>query len=98
MRVLEKDIEAKVVKYAKARGCLVRKMGGFGFAAWPDRLFVLPDGKTFWIEFKRPLIGKLSEGQRALIDELRSMGHIVYVVDDVEKGKAIVEAELARRA
>ena len=97
MPVLEKDIEAKVVRYAKERGCLVRKMGGFGFAAWPDRLFVLPEGKTFWIEFKRPGIGKLSPGQDDMIRLLKIMGHIAYVVDDVERGKAIVEAELARR-
>lgn len=97
MSVLEKDIEAKVVKYAKERECLVRKMGGFGFAAWPDRLFVLPGGKTFWVEFKRPKTGKLSAGQEELIMVLRAMGHVVYVCDDVERGKAIVEAELARR-
>ena len=95
--MLEKDIEAKVVKYAKARGCLVRKMNGFGFSGWPDRLFILPDAKSFWIEFKSPT-GKLSEGQVTLIDELRQMGHVVYVVNDPEKGKAVVEAELGRRA
>ena len=97
MSVLEKHIEDRVVKYAKARGCLVRKMAGFGFSAWPDRLFVLPSGKTFWIEFKRPVVGKLSPGQSSLITTLSDMGHIVYVVDDAERGKAIVEAELSRR-
>lgn len=97
MPVLEKDIEAKVVKYAKERQCLVRKMGGFGFAAWPDRLFLAPGGKTFWIEFKRPKVGKLSPGQEEMIMVMRAMGHVVYVVDDVERGKAIIEAELARR-
>ena len=96
MPILEKDIEAKVVKYAKLRGCLVRKMNGFGFAGWPDRLFLLPEGKTFWIEFKSPT-GVLSEGQKSLIAQMRELGHIVYVVNDVEKGKAIVEAELGRR-
>ena len=96
MPVLEKDIEAKVVKYAKAQECLSRKMNGFGFNGWPDRLFILPNGKTFWIEFKRPG-NVLSPGQEELISQLRQLKHVVYVCNDAEKGKAIIDAELSRK-
>lgn len=95
---LEKDIEAKVVKYAKERGCLARKMNGLGNTSWPDRLFVLPNGRFVWVEFKRPVVGKLSPGQEDLIAELQARSQVVYIVDDVDHGKAIIEAELGRRA
>jgi len=87
--ILEKDIEAKVVKYAKELGCLVRKLSGLGFAAWPDRLFILPNGRHVYIEFKRPG-GKLSPGQSAMVDDLARRGIEVFVVDDVEDGKGII--------
>ena len=89
--MLEKDIEAKVVKWAKAKGLLVRKMNGMGFAGWPDRLFVGDNGRCLWIEFKRPG-GKLSVGQQAIIASLHERGHIVFVVDDVAVGIDIISA------
>lgn len=94
--MLEKDIEARVVKYAKINGILVRKMNGNGFRGWPDRLFILPNRDVFWIEFKTPK-GSLSPSQEVVIGDLTDIRHDVYVCDDVEKGKAIIDAELSRK-
>ena len=98
MRVLERTIENAVVAYAKARGCVVHKMqtGRGGTSGMPDRLFMAPGGKLWWIEFKAP--GKVASPlQEVKIADLRSLGQTVYVCDDREKGKAIIEAELGRR-
>lgn len=53
-RVRESTIEDRVVKWAKGRGILARKMNGLGNASWPDRMFVLPNGVVAFVELKRP--------------------------------------------
>lgn len=81
---LEKQIEGKVVKWAREHGILTRKMNGDGYRGWPDRLFVLRNGKTLWIEFKRPG-GKESELQKVMLDNLRELGHEAHVYSDAVK-------------
>jgi hypothetical protein len=51
--MLEKQIEKKVCDYAKERGMLVYKFTSPNRMAVPDRLFICPDGRVFFIEFKR---------------------------------------------
>jgi hypothetical protein len=85
MPVLEKDIENKVTKIAKREGWMTRKMNGLGNRSWPDRLYISPEGRIVWIEFKRP-DGALSEGQKALIDDLRLFKQSVFVCYSVEEG------------
>ena len=84
MPVLEKDIEKAIVKKAKALGCLALKINGLGQRSWPDRLFIRPDGVVIWMEIKRPG-GILSEGQKAMIDELKTHNQYVVVCYSVEE-------------
>lgn len=72
---------------------MVRKMNGLGFAGWPDRMFIAPNGRVFWIEFKRPG-HKPTPIQFALHCQLRGRKHDVAVIDDVEEGKQFVLEEL----
>ncbi len=89
--MLEKTIEKAVCDYAKSRGCFVHKMqtarGGTG--GMPDRLFHYR-GRTWYIEMKR-FGGKLSALQTACIDDLRYHKIHVYVVDNVEYGRSIID-------
>lgn len=97
MPLLEKDIENKVVRYAKQLGCLVRKMNGLGARAWPDRMFITPSGKVFFIEFKAP--GKAIEkgsAQELFIHELQLRKVHAYEINDAEKGCAVIDAECSR--
>lgn len=87
----EKSIELAVVKFAKDRGFLIRKMNGAGYRGWPDRAF-FKNGKCFFIEFKR-LGKKLDPLQVTMKQVLGDRGFRSYMVDDVEKGKAIVAME-----
>jgi hypothetical protein len=68
-------------------------MNGQGFRAWPDRLYIFPNGVFFFIEYKRP--GEVpSQAQTYLHQLLAMLGHRVYpCVDSVEDGKAIVDHE-----
>lgn len=87
---LEKDIEKTVCEYAKSLGCLVYKFTSPSRRSVPDRLFILPDGKgVFFIEFKRRG-QKPTAGQAVEIEKIRAKKARVYVVDDKQKGKEIL--------
>lgn len=88
--MLEKQIEAKVCEYAKNKGLLVYKFTSPNRMAVPDRMFVTPDGKVFFVEFKR-------EGQKPTVaqdrEHTRLRGHNVrvFVIDNVEQGKFVID-------
>jgi hypothetical protein len=89
LKQLESDVEAKVVKYAKSRGCLERKMNGPGYRGWPDRLFGY-NGKIIWVEFKRP--GKEPTNLQDYVhDRLERHGFDVKWVDSVADGKNLID-------
>ena len=88
-RLLEKQIEEKVNTYAKEQGYLVYKFTSPQRVAVPDRLYINPRGKVYFVEFKR-------EGQRPTPaqqrehDRLRDQGVVVYVIDNVPAGVKMV--------
>lgn len=90
---LEKDIEKKVCDYAKSKGCLVYKFTSPSRRSVPDRLFITPNGVVFFIEFKRRG-QKPTASQEVEINKIWSNGGNVRVVDDVERGKGIVDLML----
>jgi hypothetical protein len=84
-----------VVKYAKERECIAIKLtmaGPMGSQGWPDYLFIGPQGDVFFIEFKKDG-GKPTPLQLQRHKELADRGHAVYVVDDVGRGKRVVDME-----
>jgi hypothetical protein len=88
--MLEKHVESKVCEYAKTKGLLVYKFTSPAKRSVPDRLFVLPDGRMFFCEFKRegatPTVQQSREHLR-----LRQQKVSVFVIDNVEDGKAMVD-------
>lgn len=88
--MLEKQIEAVVCEYAKVRGLLVYKFTSPARAAVPDRLLVCPDGRVFFIEFKREG-QKPTPAQEREHDRLRRHRINVFVVDNVDSGKIIID-------
>lgn len=88
--VLEKDIEGPVKKYASAKGFYVRKFKSPANRSVPDDIFATPKGTVFFIEFKRP--GKAAtKAQQDEHDYMRARGLKVYVIDNVEKGKVLID-------
>lgn len=90
---LEKVIEKKVCDYAKAKGILVFKFTSPARRSVPDRMFILPGGKVFFIEFKRKG-QKPTDAQTVEIKKMEKQGSHVHVVDNVLEGKEIIDAEL----
>ena len=88
--MLEKQIEAKVCEYARERGLLVYKFTSPARAAVPDRLFILPSGKAFFVEFKREG-QKPTPAQEREHHRLRQHKVSVFVIDSVADGKAMVD-------
>jgi len=90
--MLEKDIEKKVCEYARSKGCLAYKFTSPNRAAVPDRLFIYK-GKVWFIEFKAP-------GKKPTAPQLREHSILathyldVFVIDDVEMGKMIIDAKI----
>ena len=97
MSTREATIEASVVRGAKALGVVVIKLAASkgGTTGWPDRLFVLPNGRTLWIELKRPG-AEPTPLQLYRHQLLRSLGHRVEVHDTV--GGALRALEQALRS
>jgi hypothetical protein len=89
---LEKDIEAKCVQHAKSLGILIYKFTSPSRRSVPDRLFVLPGGRVFWVEFKRGG-HKPTAAQEVEIEKIRKQGGTVYVVDNVKSGNTIIGGE-----
>ena len=87
--MLEKQIENKVCTYAKTLGFLAMKFTSPQRSAVPDRLFV-HSGVFFFIEFKAPG-NKPTPAQTREHIRIRDAGGYVFVVDNIDKGKYIVD-------
>ena len=89
-KMLEKQIEEKVNTYAKEQGFLVYKFTSPQRAAVPDRLYITPRGKVFFVEFKREGM-KPTPAQQREHERLREQGVMVYVIDNVVVGEFMVD-------
>lgn len=98
--MLEKQIEAKGVKYANSRGVSPYKFSSPNRMGVPDRMLLanvalehreIVARYVRFIEFKRSEGGKLSPSQDREISHLRQMGYVVDVVNDPAATVAIVD-------
>jgi hypothetical protein len=89
--MLESKIEAAVCDYAKGKGLLVYKFTSPSRRAVPDRMFILPWGQVFFIEFKatgaKPTVPQEREHAK-----LRDQNSSVYFVDSIEDGKQVIDS------
>lgn len=87
--MLERDIEKRVTDYATKKGFWSRKFTSPQRRGVPDRVFARC-GQVFWIEFKAA--GKKPTPlQESEIAKMRAVGLTVHVIDDVAKGKALID-------
>ncbi len=86
----EKVIERKLIAAVKAAGGIAPKFTSPGLDGMPDRLILMPGGKTAFVEVKatgckpRPL-------QVSRHGMLRRLGFKVFVLDDVQQINDILE-------
>ena len=89
----ESSIQRSVVQYAREKGLIAIKLttaGSFGSVGWPDYMFVAWEGAVFMVEFKAPG-GQPTERQRKCHELLLQHGIQVSVVDEVARGKWLVD-------
>lgn len=82
-KALESHLELNCVAEARKFGIPSTKLQGMGNRSMPDRIFWRPGGSPLLVEFKRPG-GKLTDLQAIKIEQLRSLGYEVHVVDNRE--------------
>lgn len=86
------------MRRAKDLGWQSRKMNGMGFASWPDRIFLPPEGarghSRFWVEFKREGEDPTPR-QAAMHKELAARGETVHVCRTREEFAEALEAHSA---
>ena len=90
--MLEKDLERKVVAYAKKVGVLCYKFTAPGRRSVPDRIFIYK-GVTFFIELKaknkKPSIAQLRELQK-----IRDQKVVATWYDNFESCKAMIDTQI----
>ena len=94
MRPLEKSIVHAIRRALILRPrCVAYKMHGspYSTAGMPD-LLVIDDGRTIWLEVKRP--GRpLTAIQAARHAEMRGAGAVVDVVHNADEAVAVLESQ-----
>lgn len=87
--MLERDIERKVCQYAEKNGWLTFKFTSPANRGVPDRLLIR-NGQVIFIEFKAK--GKKPTAlQTKIINKIRQYGCAVYVIDDLDDGRGLID-------
>lgn len=80
----ESALESRLVREVKRIGGIAPKWVSPGNRGVPDRLVILPNGKTVYVEMKAP--GKpLKPLQEKWAKTLSKLGHTVYTIDSNER-------------
>ncbi len=81
--VSEKAIEKYLFDEVKQMGGVCLKYSNPNMAGYPDRVVLLPNGVTVWIELKSKS-KKPTKLQEIRIASLKGLGHRVFVIDSKE--------------
>ena len=87
----ETAVENHLRDVVAANGGRCIKLAPLGYVGIPDRLVILPFGKMFFVELKRPKGGVLSRKQIAWHNWLHEAGQKVYVWHNKEQINAYFE-------
>ena len=84
MTELEKEIERKLKKVIERHGGKCLKWVCPGWNGVPDRCVLMPGGRVYFVELKRPKGGKLSATQKWWHRQLMHLGFWVACIYDDE--------------
>jgi hypothetical protein len=79
-RILESAIERELRLRVEALGGLCIKVKAIGRRGFFDRIVVLPGGRVWFVELKRPKGGRLSPHQVWHLGEFSRLGAVAVVV------------------
>ena len=100
MTPLEKEIEEKLRKMVERHGGRCLKWTCPGWAGVPDRICLLPGGRIYFVETKRPRGGVLSARQKWWRRELQRLGFwyaVAWTVENIETLETIIKEEAAQQ-
>jgi hypothetical protein len=89
----ESTIEGYLVKRVKALGGIALK-GDIPGHRWLDRICILPEGVTLWIEVKRPKGGVVRPLQEETIRMLLEMQHFAFLVKTKEEVDIVLDNDM----
>jgi hypothetical protein len=84
--MLEKQVEATLVRRVKELGGLCEKFVSPGRRSVPDRIITLPNGRIVFVELKAPNKAP-TELQRRDHERRRALGCDVRVIDNIEDAR-----------
>lgn len=99
MAKLEKEIERKLGAMVEHHGGRCLKWVCPGWSGVPDRLLLLPGGRIYFVETKRPAGGRLSALQRKWRDWLLKLGFsyaVVWNEADISTLELVIRDDLGR--
>lgn len=79
----ERDVEQRLVRLVERAGGLCLKWTSPGTVGVPDRIVIMPGGRVYFVELKRPG-GRPRPSQLAFHRRLAKRGIQVHVVDDAD--------------
>ncbi len=86
----EATIEARLVREVRKLGGLCYKFTSPGNPGVPDRIVILPDGRTIFVELKTE-IGRLAKIQQWQLEEMRKRGADVRVLKGLDQVMEFLE-------
>lgn len=86
----ESALEKKLVEAVRKIGGYALKWTSPGSAGVPDRIVLLPGGRTVFVEMKAPG-GKLGPLQVWWGERLETLGHTCYTISSVEGIEKFIE-------
>ncbi|MCJ7834583.1 VRR-NUC domain-containing protein [Cuneatibacter sp. NSJ-177] len=88
--MLEKDLEEWLNQKVKSLGGISRKFVSPGNPGVPDRIYIFPGGKVYFVELKTE-VGRFSGIQKWQLKELERLGCRVRRVKGMEQAKALIK-------
>lgn len=92
--MLERELEARLIRRVKSAGGLCLKWSSPGAAGVPDRIVLLPGGRVIFVEMKRPKGGRLSKLQKWWAKRFVGLGFDYGCIWDEKDLQLFVETEL----
>lgn len=100
MTQLEKEVEGKLTDMVKSLGGWCLKWVCPGWSGVPDRILLLPGGRVFFVETKRPKGSKVAALQKWWRKQLMGLGFTVwhvYDTDQIATVKLLLLDEIGRK-
>lgn len=91
--IKERWIEDALVRRVHAAGGICEKVTTIGYRGFFDRLVILPGGKIFFVELKRPRGGRMSAHQIQRHKAYRALGGRVEIILNVADIDRLIKEE-----